>query len=51
MNKGDKEYKAQAIKAARELWYGKKVIEKIKAAKTDNEIALIMRTARKEKFG
>lgn len=46
----DKEYKSQAIKAAKDLFYGKKVIEKLKAAESESEISRIMITARKEKF-
>ena len=49
MDKVNKKYKAWAIKAAKELWYGKEVVEKLKAAKTDNEISLIMQTARFER--
>ena len=49
MDKVNKKYKAWAIKAAKELWYGKEVVEKLKAAKTDNEISLIMKTARFER--
>lgn len=44
-------YKVQAIKAARDLQYGDEVVAKIKNAKTDGEIARIMITARKERFG
>ena len=49
MDKVNKKYKAWAIKAAKELWYGKEVIKKLKNAKTDNEISLIMQTARFER--
>lgn len=47
----EQEYKKNALKAAKQLGYGKAVVEKIKAAKTDGEIARIMTTARKEKWG
>lgn len=40
----------QAIKAAQDLLYGKKVIDSLKKAKTEAEISLIMRNARREKF-
>lgn len=43
-------YKAWAIKAARELGYGKKTREAIKMAETDEQIARIMINARIEKF-
>lgn len=39
-------YKAHAAKAARDLGYGKEVIAKIKKAKTEGEVSLIMATAR-----
>lgn len=39
-------YKKQALKAAKELYYGQTVIRKIKKAETDREITRIMVTAR-----
>lgn len=48
---GTHEYKKMAMKAAKQLFYGKEVVAKIKAAKSEAEIARIMNTARKEKFG
>lgn len=36
------------VKIAKELYYGEKVIERIKQAKTEDEITRIMTTARKE---
>ena len=44
------QYKIQAIKAAKDLLYGDKVIEKIKKAKTEGESDRIMRAARHEHF-
>ena len=44
-------YKKQAIIAAKELGYGKDVLDKINKAKSETEIARIMATAREEKFG
>lgn len=44
------QYKRQAIKAAKNLLYGDKVIEKIKNAKTEGEIDRIMKAARHEHF-
>lgn len=44
------QYKRQAIKAAKDLLYGNKVIKKIKKAKTEGEIDRIMRAARHEHF-
>ena len=43
-------YRDNAIKAAKDLKYGKDVIERIKTAKTEAEIERIMINARKEKF-
>ena len=40
-------YRRDAIQAAKELWYGSSVIEKIKAAQTGYEISRIMTGARK----
>lgn len=48
-NRYDVSYRSMALKAARELNYGKEVILKIRAAKTDAEICRIMATAREEK--
>lgn len=42
----DKDYKKQAITAAKQLLYGPEVILKIKNAKDNNEIEKIMRNAR-----
>lgn len=39
--------KRKAIKAAKDLGYGKDVIEKVKAAKNEGEINSAMTTARK----
>lgn len=50
-NKPGTNYKIQAIKAARELYYGKDVIKRLKEAKSDAEVACIMNTARHQKFG
>lgn len=41
-------YQRQAIAAARELYYPDSVIEQLKEAKTEFEIACIMTTARKK---
>lgn len=43
---GLKEYKRKCVIAARELGYGKKVIDTIKRAKTSIEITNILRNAR-----
>lgn len=43
-------YKKQAIKAAKDLMYGKEVVEKVEAASTIADIDRIMKNARKEKF-
>lgn len=43
-------YKRQAIKAARDLNYGDEVISDIRAAKKDSEIITIMANARRKKF-
>lgn len=45
-NKNGFEYRALAIKAAKDLGYGKEAIEQIEAAKNDAEIDRIMRSAR-----
>ena len=48
MNKGSLEFeKYMAAKAAKELCYGKEVIDKIKNAKNEREIGRILATARK----
>ena len=39
-------YKQWAIRAAKELGYGKKVVDKLKKATSDNEITRIMYSAR-----
>lgn len=39
-------YKQSAIRAAKELCYSKEVIDKLKKATSDNEIARIMYSAR-----
>lgn len=44
-----KDYRSQAVRAAKDFGYGKEVNDKIKKAKTEGEIERIMRTARKEK--
>lgn len=43
-------YRPEAIKAAKELYYGKEIIKQLKAAKNDNEISRIMRTARERRL-
>lgn len=43
-------YKDFALKAAKELMYKKKCINKIKKAKSDSEIQRIMTSARIESF-
>ena len=43
----NKTYRADALKAAKELGYGDEVIRRIKNAKTDGEIERIMVTARR----
>lgn len=43
-------YQRYAIKAAEELRYSDEAVEKIKQAKTENEIRRIMMDARKEFF-
>lgn len=42
-------YRAKALEAANELYYGKEVKKKIKSAKSVGEIARIMITARRNK--
>lgn len=46
-----KEVKKDAKKAARDLGYGKAVLARLDAAKTEGEVSNIMVNARKEKFG
>lgn len=41
----------RTIKTAHELHYSKKVIEELKAAKTETDLSRIMRTAREELIG
>lgn len=41
-----KTYRQEALKAAKELFYGPKVISEIQNAKSDTEIERIMNTAR-----
>lgn len=43
-------YKTQAVKAAKDLGYGKDVIDRIENAKCDAEITRIMRTERERRF-
>lgn len=43
-------YRDNAIKAAKDLFYPKEVIEKVKAAKSEAEVCRIMANARREKF-
>ena len=42
--------KKDAARIAKELYYPSEVIDKIKAAKSENEIAAILRNARKATF-
>lgn len=44
------EYRSQAKKAAKDLRYGDDVIQAIKNAKSEAEIARIMKTARERSF-
>ena len=44
-----KSYKADALKAAKELGYGDDVIRRLRNAKTDGEVERIMVTARKSR--
>jgi hypothetical protein len=46
----ENKYRHDAIKAAKELQYGKAVITQIKNAQSDSEITRIMKTARNKKF-
>lgn len=43
-------YKKEALKAAKELDYGKKIIDKINKTNDNDKIAQIMLTARQKKF-
>lgn len=43
-------YKDEAIKAAKDLHYGKHVINKLIAARNENEVGHIMASARKERL-
>lgn len=45
------DYRTQALMAAKDFNYGDDVIKKIKEAKTNDEIILIMGKARRKKFG
>lgn len=45
-----RDYLREAKKAAKELGYGKAVIQQIDAAKSDREIERIMISARRKKF-
>ena len=42
-------YKKDSIKAAKDLRYGKKVVDKLEAAKTEAEVTNILKTAKKNK--
>jgi hypothetical protein len=46
-----KMFRKEALIAAKDLLYGEKVIEQLKAAKTTAEISRIMKNARDKKFG
>lgn len=48
---GFESIKTQAIRAAKDLCYKKKYIDRLANAKTEGEVQRIMITARKEKFG
>lgn len=50
MEPGFKEFKKQAVKAAKDLLYGNEVVKQLEAAKTIAEMDHIMKTARKEKL-
>lgn len=50
MEPGFKEFKKQAVKAAKDLLYGDEVVKQLEAAKTIVEMDRIMKTARKEKL-
>ena len=44
------QYKRQAVKAAKDFKYGDEVVEKLKKAKTEDEIDRIIKAARHEHF-
>ena len=48
MSKADYTYKRNAIQAAKDLFYGEKVIAQFKNAKTEAEISTIMCRARRK---
>lgn len=50
MEPGFKEFKKQAVKAAKDLLYGDEVVKQLEATKTIAEMDRIMKTARKEKL-
>lgn len=50
MNEEFKTYKKDAIKAAKELRYGRIVVDRLKAAKTEAEIQRIMTTERHKRL-
>lgn len=50
MEPGFKEFKKQAVKAAKDLLYGDEVVKQLEAAKTIAEMDRVMKTARKEKL-
>ena len=50
MELGFKEFKKQAIKAAKDLLYGNDVVKQLEAANTIAEMDRITQTARKEKL-
>ena len=43
------QYKKEALEAARDLCYSREVINKIREAKSDNEISRIMKSARERR--
>ena len=45
-----RDYKSEAIIVAKQLGYGRKVIDQIKEAKSDIQVGNILTTARREKF-
>ena len=42
-------YKKESLEAARDLCYGREIINKIREAKSDNEISRIMKSARERR--
>lgn len=50
MNDELKHYRKDAIKAAKDFYYGDEVIKQLKAAKSETEIERIMINARHNKF-